>query len=97
MVQHNSDLNRHSSVSASSPSKDDKNRHVSSSIVWRKSIVIISFISAIIVILQRTPPDVSSVTSTMDGYSRTTTAKKSPIRLIAILGERNSGTRWTFE
>lgn len=40
-----------------------------------------------------------TVETNMDEHhdSRSTSIERNPIQLIAILGERNSGTRWTFE
>jgi hypothetical protein len=44
------------------------------------------------VLKQSSPPSEMHSTSTSADTSPTT-----PIRQISILGERNSGTRWTFE
>lgn len=100
MVQHNPDSHHRSQLMVSSPSKDqsNKNRHISSSIGCRKALIIVAFAVAVIVILLQTPPNVTSERSQIDDHdSLHVTTKKKPIRLIAILGERNSGTRWTFE
>lgn len=104
MVQHNAESQHRTQLSISSPSKDlaNKNRHVSSSIGCRKALVILAFCSAVIVILLQKPPTIvtsesSIIADDRSNGSRIITTKKNPIRLIAILGERNSGTRWTFE
>jgi hypothetical protein len=101
MVQHNPDSQHRSQSMASSPSKDlsSKNRHISTSIGCRKALIFIAFLAAVIVILLRTPPNVTSEESShIDDHKKlSVTSSKNPIQLIAILGERNSGTRWTFE
>ena len=101
MVHHNPDSQHRSQLMISSPSKDQasKNRQISSSIGCRKALILISFLAAVIVILLQTPPNLTSESSHIDDAenNRPVTSKKKPIQLIAILGERNSGTRWTFE
>lgn len=100
MVQHSSDSQHRSQLMTSSPSKDqaNKNRHISSSIGCRKALILIAFLAAVIVILLQTPPNIVSESIHIDDHDiRPVPTKKNPIRLIAILGERNSGTRWTFE
>jgi hypothetical protein len=67
----------------------------------RKTIAMLSILCAIAFIVISKPPKTplsndEPFTGT-DGTSRATKVKNKPIRLIAILGERNSGTRWTFE
>jgi hypothetical protein len=96
MVAHNPDSQH---ILSSSKDPTSRNRHVSSSIGCRKALIIIAFLAAIIVILLRPPPNVTSDDSSHidDQNNRPVTGKKNRIRLIAILGERNSGTRWTFE
>ena len=58
----------------------------------RASLIVIKCVLAlgIMIILN------SQVASSTD-ISRSTKVETNPIRQISILGERNSGTRWTFE
>ena len=67
---------------------------VVTSMVQRKSFMIITLVLALAAMLfLHAPPVYSSTADT----SRSTQAEANPIRQISILGERNSGTRWTFE
>lgn len=75
--------------------RDNKHRHAPTvtSMVQRKSFVLVTLILAVGAMLAlHAPPVYSSVAD-----SRSTQAETNPIRQISILGERNSGTRWTFE
>ena len=68
---------------------------VVTSMVQRKSFMIITLVLALAAMLFLHAPPVYSSTDT--STSRSTQAEANPIRQISILGERNSGTRWTFE
>jgi hypothetical protein len=89
---------------SSSPSKDQsvKNRRLSpGTIMFRKTLAMLTVLCAMAFIViykpPKTPLSSDEPSNGTDGSSRTTKVKNKPIRLIAILGERNSGTRWTFE
>lgn len=76
-------------------------------------IIIAFLAAIIVILLQKPPNvtsggsytsdhrDSRTVTAEMNmdehRASHTITVERNPIQLIAILGERNSGTRWTFE
>ena len=60
--------------------------------VCRKYVVSLAFLASCIILLVRSPD-----AATLVPGNRTTKVQHNPIRLISILGERNSGTRWTFE
>jgi hypothetical protein len=94
--------------SSSSPSKDhfgklQPNRSSTSpSLIGRLAAVLLNrknvlgmalLCATIMVVLRQSPV----VTDAAFETKRVTKEVKNPIRLIAILGERNSGTRWTFE
>lgn len=77
--------------------KREKSRHAPTvtSMAQRKSFVLITLVLALGAMLALHAPPVYSSTDT--STSRSTQAESNPIRQISILGERNSGTRWTFE
>jgi hypothetical protein len=82
----------HHPKQSSSPSKDHHHHTRKVSTVCRKYVVSLAFVAACFVVLLHSP-DVSVT----EMGNRTTKAQVNPIRLISLLGERNSGTRWTFE
>jgi hypothetical protein len=101
MVHHFTD-SHHSSSSSSSPSKDQtsKTRRLANGTFLRKTIIMLVLLAAVVFILMYKPPTLSVTSNTLSGSnggSRTTKTNREPIQMIAILGERNSGTRWTFE
>jgi len=53
-------------------------------------IMAVGFVALLLILFLHTPEYV-------DPDSRTTKVELNPIRQISILGERNSGTRWTYE
>jgi hypothetical protein len=64
--------------------------------VSRRYVISLAFLSACIVLALRSPQHQQQIaTSQLD--SRTKVVVEKPIRQISILGERNSGTRWTYE
>lgn len=84
----------------------------SSSSSRRQWLGAVGLVATIMIVLSRTQNidtlmEQSSQTSSKDatpttgssspGVSDESAATKNPIRQISILGERNSGTRWTFE
>ena len=50
----------------------------------------VGFVALLLILFLHTPEYV-------EPDSRTTKVELNPIRQISILGERNSGTRWTYE
>jgi hypothetical protein len=86
----------------SSPERPSSGKTIKGSMVGRKNIIFFSFFALCVLLMVRQPEN--SVTPASSS-SRTTKVAAVPqqhpqrttIQQISILGERNSGTRWTFD
>lgn len=72
------------------PPSSKRERRTSAVSHRRNYVFLIGFLALCIILFLHTPE------YTNPEY-RNTTVETNPIRQISILGERNSGTRWTFE
>ena len=74
----------------------------------RRSIFGLALISIVLILFTREPPENEIVSTTTSNavdpvvlssplLDEASSKEPNPIRQISILGERNSGTRWTFE
>jgi hypothetical protein len=80
--------------SSSSSSSSSLIGRLAAVLLNRKNVLGMALLCATVMVVLRQSP---VVTNAAFETKRSTKEVKNPIRLIAILGERNSGTRWTFE